>query len=427
MKKKVILAVLSLIVGMNVIGCDSHQISSSKPSTSFSTTSENSEINKTDFIVKFWYGLNHDKVLSKTSYGGAKVSLTNSQISSFAVKGYKITGYSTDAWRSNGISSDLDVYVQYAPLNKYIVQYLNPDDSLIKEVSVIEGESVEESEIPTARDVKATKGYYFYAWDNISASYNVESNVKIKAIEKKANGVIPKVDSINIDGQKDQGYEFVGTLVKQMSNKPVENWEKDGRGLDARLYACWDGDYIYYFVEVDDPNVVTFGKDYYEKVENCWKSDKVELWFNINDTYQKASLDAFGYFTHGNNFSDYMNKNKLYATSLVGDALDNYKDNVNPIKTTATGYNVEMAIPAYVPMSTDFEECEKMLTNDHLCLTLQLNSADDIDSKMIEEAISFNDLNKISGDKVNQCWTGKQCSTAAALTEEDKIWTMILG
>ena len=253
---------------------------------------------------------------------------------------------------------------------------------------------------------------------------NVENNVTIKALEKKANGFIPKVNKIEIDGQKDNEYAYVGTLPRLISNKPIDDWEKDGRGLDAKLYASWDGEFIYYFIEVKDPKVVSFGKDFYTQVDDSWKGDKTELWFSVDNTFQMASLDSFGYSTHGNNFSEYMNENKLFKTSLIGDSLDNYQS-VKPVLTSATGYNVEMAIPAYIPTSSNLKECEKMISNDLIYLSLQLNSADSFNLAMIEDAIEYKDLDKIVNADVNQCWTGKQLKNSKNYLEED-VWKMIL-
>ena len=384
-----------------------------------------SQPTKKDFAVTFFYGLDYSKKLEKTSYNGAKVSLTNSQIASFAVPGYRITGYSTDAWKYNGITSDLDVYVQYAELDKFTVTFNNPNGSKISSVAVREGDSVESKDIPSYREVSTTAGYYFSGWDNLSLAENVTGNVTITATEKKADGFIPKVQNkVAVDGVKDNDYVLIQNLAHFVNGKATADWTKDAKGLDASLYACWDGDYIYYYVEVIDSSVVSFGEAYYKNFDNHWLGDKVELWSSINETYEMLSIDSLGHAARKHTFADYIQENNLFATKLIGDDITNYKNNNNPVVTNATGYTVEIAFPAYTPTDKNIENCDKLISQDFLHLSLQVNSADTIDETMIDRAVNGGD--DVDKTTVGQIWTGKQIGNQAALADENNVYSMIL-
>ena len=415
---------LSIMVGCGGGISETPSNVSTSEKDSLSESVSNSEPTKTDYLVTFYYGLDHSKKLEKTSYNGAKVGLTNAQIASFAEPGYRISGYSTEEWKKDGISSDLDVYVQYTPLDKYTVTFKNPDGTVISSVEVTEGFSVAEEDIPTSREVTNTTGYYFAGWDDISLAENVIEDVVITATEKQADGYIPRVTAVTLDGTKDSSYVKIGDLAHLVGGKISTDWANDAKGIDASLYACWDGDYIYYFVEVTDPTVVTFGKDYYATFNDNWHGDKVELWSAINDTYEMASFDALGYTARHHTFADYIGDNNLFVAKLVGDDLSNYQDG-KPAVTNATGYNLEIAMPAYTPTDKDINNCEKLISDDFLHLSLQINSADIVNEDMINNVIT----NGAEMDRaaVGQIWTGKQTGSASALTDEENTWSMILG
>ena len=131
--KKILAFILCLTIAFSVTAVAACNKNGDGGKDSSSTTPQSSQTTpssadkKTDFTVTFKYGINHDKILTKTSYNGAKVSLTASPLSGFNVAGYKISGYSTEKWKENGITEDMTVEVLYAPLDKYSVKFLNPD------------------------------------------------------------------------------------------------------------------------------------------------------------------------------------------------------------------------------------------------------------------------------------------------------------
>lgn len=227
--KKILAFILCLTIAFSVTAvaaCNNNGDGgkdSSSPTPQSSQTTPSSADKKTDFTVTFKYGINHDKILTKTSYNGAKVSLTASQLSGFNVAGYKISGYSTEKWKENGITEDMTVEVLYAPLDKYSVKFLNPDGSVLKQLSVTEGFDVDEAEIPAANAVTVSEGYYFAGWENKNLLTNVTKDVTVKATQKKATATLKKLAAKpTVDGVKDDGYVLIGSLDHVIGGKAVD-------------------------------------------------------------------------------------------------------------------------------------------------------------------------------------------------------------
>ncbi len=381
---------------------------SSSPTPQSSQTTPSSADKKTDFTVTFKYGVNHDKILTKTSYNGAKVSLTASQLSGFNVAGYKISGYSTEKWKENGITEDLTVEVLYAPLDKYSVKFLNPDGSVLKQLSVTEGFDVDKAEIPAANAVTVSEGYYFAGWENENLLTNVTKDVTVKAMQKKATATLKKLAvKPTVDGNKDDGYVLIGSLDHVIGGKAVDEatWKEKSQGIDAQVYACYDGDYIYVYVEVKDSKVVSFGKEYYNAGFDAWVGDNVEMWFKLDGKDYKNSVDAFGYKQYST--IPLHGDKTLFATRLIGDDnLASYKAAGKPVVTNATGYAVEMAVPAN-RVGEDGGLGEKLKAKDYVELLLQLNSAQNIDEESIAKAVKDGSAGSVDLTKVNQIWTGR--------------------
>ncbi len=412
--KKILAFILCLTIAFSVTAVAACNKNGDGGKDSSSTTPQSSQTTpssadkKTDFTVTFKYGVNHDKILTKTSYNGAKVSLTASQLSGFNVAGYKISGYSTEKWKKNGITEDMTVEVLYAPLDKYSVKFLNPDGSVLKQLSVTEGFDVDKAEIPAANAVMVSEGYYFAGWENDNLLTNVTKDVTVKAMQKKATATLKKLAAKpTVDGVKDDGYVLIGSLDHVIGGKAVDEatWKEKSQGIDAQVYACYDGDYIYVYVEVTDSKVVSFGKEYYNAGFDAWQGDNVEMWFKLDGENYKNSVDAFGYKQyspiplHGDK--------TLFATRLIGDDnLASYKAAGKPVVTKATGYAVEMAVPAN-RVGKDDGLGEKLKAKDYVELLLQLNSAQNIDETSINQAIKDGKADSVDSTKVNQIWTGR--------------------
>ena len=412
--KKILAFILCLTIAFSVTAVAACNKNGDGGKDSSSTTPQSSQTTpssadkKTDFTVTFKYGVNHDKILTKTSYNGAKVSLTATQLSGFKVAGYKISGYSTEKWKENGITEDMTVEVLYAPLDKYSVKFLNPDGSVLKQLNVTEGFDVDKAEIPAANAVMVSEGYYFAGWENENLLTNVTKDVTVKAMQKKATATLKKLAAKpTVDGVKDDGYVLIGSLDHVIGGKAVDEatWKEKSQGIDAQVYACYDGDYIYVYVEVTDSKVVSFGKEYYNAGFDAWQGDNVEMWFKLDGENYKNSVDAFGYKQyspiplHGDK--------TLFATRLIGDDnLASYKAAGKPVVTKATGYAVEMAVPAN-RVGKDDGLGEKLKAKDYVELLLQLNSAQNIDETSINQAIKDGKADSVDSTKVNQIWTGR--------------------
>lgn len=384
---------------------------SSFPTPQSSQTTPSSADKKTDFTVTFKYGINHDKTLTKTSYNGAKVSLTATQLSGFKVAGYKISGYSTEKWKKNGITEDMTVEVLYAPLDKYSVKFLNPDGSVLKQLNVTEGFDVDKAEIPAANAVTVSEGYYFAGWENENLLTNVTKDVTVKATQKKATATLKKLAAKpTVDGVKDDGYVLIGSLDHVIGGKAVDEatWTEKSQGIDAQVYACYDGDYIYVYVEVKDLKVVSFGKEYYNAGFDAWQGDNVEMWFKLDGAQYKNSVDAFGYKQYST--IPLHGDKTLFATRLIGDDnLASYKAAGKPVITNATGYVVEMAVPAN-RVGKDGGLGEKLKAKDYVELLLQLNSAQNIDETSINQAIKDGKAGGVNSSAISQIWTGRKNS-----------------
>lgn len=223
-------------------------------------------------------------------------------------------------------------------------------------------------------------GSYFDSWTNITNV--VTEDVTITASLKQTEAVVHKTSGIVIDGVKDDGkYVKVGKLKVNDPNpdtgldngtytkklgvgdwsmvdetKKTTDYPNGSPWADANIYASYDGEFIYVFVETFNQKAVcSLSKAYLEKSLNPYAGDCVDLWYGDGTNFHKAMVDAFGYnlYVPKENYSTYsgimMDKaNNMYANTLVGDDnLASYKTTGAPVKTNATGFNVEYKIPAY--------------------------------------------------------------------------------
>lgn len=137
------------------------------------------EPEKKDYTVTFHYGLAAGATLDANgkasaysakeemiSKEGRKITMTTALQNKFNVDGYKIIGYSTDAWKTNGITADMDVYVYYAVLENYTVTFKNPDGSVIKTITISEADELTEEMYPTSSEVTTSEGLKHVGWDN---------------------------------------------------------------------------------------------------------------------------------------------------------------------------------------------------------------------------------------------------------------------
>ncbi len=188
--------------------------------------------------------------------------------------------------------------------------------------------------------------------------------------------------NITVDGNKDATYTHVSSLPYRFSSTDctillkyktleeataagkAEEWTKAKNTYDAQegnkyaleTYMAWDGDWIYIFMEVTKPNVATIGKAGMQAIGANPRGDGVELWYTLGKNYGEMNsrqfgtlaIDAFGsqcvhpgyQFAYG----DFL----TYTSKLQNTTYDVTTWNGEAYQTDATGYNVEIKMPAYV-------------------------------------------------------------------------------
>ncbi len=357
-----------------------------------------------------------------TSRGGNRVTVSAAIEAKFDVEGYKVIGYDTMAWQQGGIAADMDVHVLYAPLGKVTVTFANWDGSVIKTVNAYEGQPLSAQSYPDTSDpvilldaeryaalgqedkaayeaygtyyvkkgdkerlatsIALPIGYVFESWTAAPAS--VTEDITVKTVVKQGDGVVENASGeIAIDAVKDASYKKLFDLthgVVQSSRGGATGEIKDESAwrqaatpvggtapLDASLYATQYGGRIYFYVEVKDEKVATRGKSYYDRNNNPWMGDAVELWYGIGGKYHKIIIDAFGYSINGTTqadknsayYDDFIGKGSNFATRLFdAQGMEVAKGNDEAhVAEGAVGYAVEFSLPAYEePSSSNFDK-----------------------------------------------------------------------
>ena len=470
--KTLTIAGLLLTIGLSAASCGTGNSSESGPVSSATGTSQGTSDAKKDFTVTFHYGIAegatvgedgkpsaYAETLVKESEGGKKVTLTSREKKNFDVEGYT-WAYSTNDF-SKTITADLDVYILYSKAKEVTVEFKNADGTVIKSITKAEGEGVLDNEYPDvsnpvyifssesynswdaskkalyeayegkqgyyvatadkeriANNLVLESGTYFGGWTNQDKINELKDNVNVEVVAPKAHGHA-KTSSIVIDGTKDETYVEVGELVDRVvsNGKGVDTSNFVCTDVDAKLYAAYDGDYIYFFVEVKDNKVVSYGKEYAEEVANPWIHDDIDIWYSIGGTFHKINLDAFGYdlsipTENHTTYTDWIIQNRMWATKLVGDDnLEAYKTSGAQVETTATGYTVELAIPAYADGTEDVAATSqlggekwgrKAVSGEAIDVALQVNSVDKLpaDTNSIPTAIEHKTCTVVNNSDV---------------------------
>ena len=297
-------------------------------------------------------------------------------------------------------------------------------------------------------------GTFFNKWESSNSGVEISSSIFADvtftvAAPHSADGIIPKVEAgaIQIDGQIDSLYgDKMGGLYKYVISEKIngekaidcsildeyatkELAEADGKGaewqaaydafhiggnVDATLYMAWDGDFIYFCVEVDDDIVVSQGKDYCS-IDNPYENDGVEIWYAINGRYSKLCLDAMGYHLYvgsgtPSQYLNYLSENKMYKTSVKGTTIDESNEEPRVIEG-ATGYIVEYALPAYneptvainadnplgaTPGSKNWGE--KLRRGDRVYISLQVDSVSAVADKAAIDASVTDGTSKLAAN-----------------------------
>lgn len=220
---KILAFLLSCVMMLSFVACSTknppQDPTPDVPAEDPSDTPSGGDNTQRDYTVTFNYGFDpsvatldengkpsaYTSKLDTTSKNGNKVNLTTAMKNRFAVDGYQIIGYSTMAWNSNGITSDLDVNVLYSLTGEFTITFNNPDGSKITTLTKTEGSSLLPSEYPAVSDVTCSENKEFIGWD-VSKIDSVSSSVTITALE----GTVLKLEA------EKSSYKFTdkdGTVV----------------------------------------------------------------------------------------------------------------------------------------------------------------------------------------------------------------------
>ncbi len=201
----------------------------------------------------------------------------------------------------------------------------------------------------TGRAVKYPRAFTFTAIQDAGA-FEMEDGSK-----KLAYGT-PVLDGILDEAYKNSYRIPFGTVFY-----PTTNALSD---VDGYAYLLWDEQYLYLYAYVEDPQVMSIGKEIMDQgnVNTIWATDALEAYIYTNlrsdkggATLTKFAVDAFGLSRFGNAIPNIEYHNTLpYVTYFMcdGQILPDYKiENPTAGQVAGTeqqpvnGYVIEMVLP----------------------------------------------------------------------------------
>lgn len=244
-------------------------------------------------------------------------------------EGYVFLGWDVDDY--SYITSDMTITAMYRPIDTYKVEFYD-GETLLGTVDVNEGEEVIAPTIPLK------VGYVFSAWDKPVARVDrewedfaayadlseeelasTEMVFKTKATYIEADGVIDYYDDIKFelkettaDGKKTYvpaNVDYFKNSIHYVELNPKNVYvEGDTSKIapddnynmaDTDIALAWDGEYIYMYVTVCDPTLMTRGRDYCAS-ENPYINDVFEFWYSAqkmphDEIVKVFMLDFYGY------------------------------------------------------------------------------------------------------------------------------------
>lgn len=381
---------------------------------------EGHETTATEYKVTFRYGFDEANFDEATGYAsvytqeyvatvkpGRKFSVSATLKRTFdCMNGYAVVGYSDESWNT-AVDKDMDVKVKYEKLATVSVTFEDALGDVIKtETSYVSG-SLNPSQMPdttnpvylldaeqfgrlsTAEKAKyeayanddsmyiatADKarlgsslvlplGKVFTGWNGTLGGFT--ENVTVTPVTKDSTAVIGYSDApLTVDGEKDDAYVSMGKIWRKRAestnyDEKYSDSEWASRNFECELFMAWDGDYMYFYIDVTDNHVISFGKDYNEQLDNPFVQDNIEIWYSLGGNRHKLIVDAFGYELHSvaaqtsgvsAYFEDHVKNN--YVTKLKGADLADFKNNNAVEATGATGYVIEFAMPCYYEPTTN--------------------------------------------------------------------------
>ena len=244
------------------------------------------------------------------------------------------------------VNQSMVVCAKYNKLDDFYVSFYDYEGNPIEgktEILRFDGERLDVEDVPTVGKVK---GKYFAGWslvdskdatataETVTDSYTkgVKGNMILKAYYADCTVVAPFVkEEIVIDGYMDDAYqkyslvdgkyinavpffvdktgEYVtdgGSGADKNNFKNTSFWqdpetkEREWPDTEADTYVIWDGEWIYFMVEVTDNTLGTRSAAYVINTPNAYQNDTVEFWYNFEQNHtavtnkMKVGIDAFG-------------------------------------------------------------------------------------------------------------------------------------
>jgi hypothetical protein len=237
-------------------------------------------------------------------------------------EGYVFLGWDVDDY--SYITSDMTITAMYRPVDTYKVEFYD-GETFLGAVTVAEGEEA----VAPATPLKV--GYVFSAWDKPVARVDrewedfaayadlsleelaeTEMVFKTTATYIEADGVIEYYDDIKfelkettVDGKKvwvPANAEYFADTIPYIELDAKHN---DGLNLDripeeekynmvdTDIALAWDGDYLYMYVTLEDPTLMSRGRDYCFAEAVPWQNDSFEVWYTFHDMPYREILKLF--------------------------------------------------------------------------------------------------------------------------------------
>ena len=337
--KKSLLILLVAVLAILLVACGGEKTpevtepSETTTTTSAITTTVVTTTIRTKFTVRFIEPEEFDsKVLSEMEINRGKSAKAPVNPKH---EGYIFLGWDIDDFSS--ITSDLDIYAMYRPLDTYNVTFYGEGGVVLGEtVTVTEGGSVEAPEAPKVY------GKFFVGWDkklevvdrkwsdfeqysdlSVEEVKETKLEYKVTAIYEDTEIFIPYKENISMDFKetRDQNgvkiYEPVDAIFKESKavyySDDVYAYPMGHTGMiyvKGKFTVAWDGEWVYVYADVYDPTLVTRGEAYCLSSANPWHNDAVEVHYTFDVeptklTRNVVKIDAYGYKKFANPEQDY--------------------------------------------------------------------------------------------------------------------------
>ena len=311
---------------------------------------------------------------------------------------YVITGWDSDGDGTadegyKNVTRNMEVKALLRPKVDCTVNFVRLNGDAIENgtFTLKEGAEITEEMIAEKFDIPVEMGKYFKNWVLATETSNsdigcIRDNCTFKPTYGDTQGVVPLVNkgAVTVDGERDAAYDNAAFLPLN----PLKQADTEAEALDddpnhlgsttsgeryktkttAKAYMVWDGDFVYFLIEVSDKTVSGRNEFYVKAIENAYLNDAIELFYTFEQTQAsaknntKVGMDAAGLAkysisrtkgigggrsTHYEEIQAAADCALMYAESAAnarGLYTSGYSDAEKTIE--APSYRVELAIPA---------------------------------------------------------------------------------